>query len=227
MLKAVITGDIVQSTGLSARHRQVLMVNIEKALKAWDKSFKMKSEMFRGDSFQCLMGPVNALRAALVIKTHIRSLNPSELYKAQKLKSPKQKSVVFSANYIFDARIAIGIGDTEPVTQKLASSHGEAFTLSGRLLDDIKNTRQTLAIATDDPFDDELATEAILLDALIGKTSALQCRVLNLKLLDYTEIQIARKLGIYQSAVNQRSSAASWHAIEKMISRFEEIYTHE
>ena len=227
MLQAVITGDIVHSTKLTTEHRKSLLINIEKALKLWDKSFKMKSEIFRGDSFQCLVNPIHGLRVALIIKTYIRSLNPSELYDLQKRKDPDQKVARFYTNYIFDARIAIGIGQTEPTNQKLASSYGTAFTISGHLLDDIKNTRQSLAIGSNDDFHHELYIESILLDALIAKTSALQCRVLYLKLLDNTEIQIADKLQIAQSAVNQRSTSGSWNAIQSMLDRFEEIYDHE
>ena len=213
MIKAVITGDIIHSTKLSIEHRQLLVANIQKALKAWDKPFDMKSEIFRGDSFQCLLPVANALQVALLIKTRIRSLNPSELYDLQLRKNPNQTKAMFFTNHIFDARIAIGIGETGATVQKLASSHGAAFTISGHLLDDIKNSRQTLAIASDDEFSDELATESILLDALISKTSALQCQVLNLKLLNFTEIQIAGKLDIAQSAVNQRSTSGNWNAI--------------
>ena len=72
--------------------------------------------------------------------------------------------------------------------------------------------------------DDELETESILLDALISRTTALQCEVINLKLLGYTEMEIARQLKIMQSAVNQRSISGNWNAIEAMVKRFEIIY---
>jgi hypothetical protein len=227
MVKAVITGDIIHSTKLPSEHRKVLLSDIEQALKRWDKSFKMKSEMFRGDSFQCLVDPVYGLRVALIIKTYIRSLNPSMLYDLQNRKNPNKKAAVFYTKFIYDARVAVGIGQIEAIGQRLASSHGPAFTTSGHLLDDIKNTRQSLTIGSNDEFDAEWGTESFLLDALIAKTSALQCKVLYLKLLNNTEIQIADKLQIAQSAVNQRSTGGSWNAIQRMLGRFEEIYSHE
>jgi hypothetical protein len=52
----------------------------------------------------------------------------------------------------------------------------------------------------------------------------LQCEVINLKLLEYTEIEIARKLKINQSAVNQRSIAGNWGAIHSAVKRFAKIY---
>ncbi len=183
MIKAVITGDIVHSTRLSAAHRSVLLRDMGQKMKIWDKAFKMKSEIFRGDSFQCMVSPRHGLRAALVIKMYIRSLGPGELYAIPKRKGTNQKKPVSAANYIFDARMAIGIGATEDINRKLASSHGTAFTISGHLLDGIKNTKQSLAIGSADRFADELGAESVLLDALIAKTSALQCKVLYLKLL--------------------------------------------
>jgi DNA-directed RNA polymerase specialized sigma subunit len=227
MLKAVITGDIIQSTKLTPEQRQSLLENIERNLKILDEVYKMKSEIYRGDSFQCLLNTENALIVALIIKTYIRGLNPSVLYDLQSRKEPLKKNSIFYTNYIFDARIAIGIGETEETNKKLASSNGQAFLISGHLLDEIKNTKQTLIIGSSDEYNDELETESILLDAIISKTSALQCHVINLKLRNLTEIQIAEKLNIGQSAVNQRSTAGNWNAIESMRFRFEEIYGHD
>jgi hypothetical protein len=167
MLKAVITGDIIQSTKLTPEQRQSLLENIERNLKILDEVYKMKSEIYRGDSFQCLLNTENALIVALIIKTYIRGLNPSVLYDLQSRKEPLKKNSIFYTNYIFDARIAIGIGETEETNKKLASSNGQAFLISGHLLDEIKNTKQTLIIGSSDEYNDELETESILLDAII------------------------------------------------------------
>lgn len=228
MIKAIITGDIIHSTKLDAIQRTILFERIAKALKQWDKNFKMRSETFRGDSFQCLIDkPALALRIVLIQKTFIRSLNPSELYNVINQKKPLAQKKVMLPTWIFDARIAIGIGNVENLSNRLASSGGEAFQLSGQLLDTIKNKKQSIAIATNDKFQDELETEFKLLDAIISKTSALQCQVILQKLLGHTEHQIAEKLNIQQSAVNQRSTNGNWNAIETMLNRFEKIYSHE
>lgn len=228
MTKAVITGDIIHSTKLNAEQRNILFERIAKALKQWDKDFKMRSETFRGDSFQCVIdNPKLALRVVLIQKTFIRSLNPSELYKVINHNKPRSQKKIILPTWIFDARIVIGIGEVEYLSNRLASSGGEAFQLSGQLLDSIKNKKQSIGIATNDKFNDELETEFKLLDAIISKTSALQCQVIFQKLLGYTEHQIAEKLNIHQSAVNQRSMNGNWNAIEIMLNRFEKIYSHE
>lgn len=224
-MKAVITGDIIQSTRLSAEHRSMLVKKIQQALKTWEADFKFKSEFFQGDSFQCLLQhPHLSLRVALLMKTYIRSLNPTTAFSPNKM--PEKRSGILLPANIIDARIAVGIGEAEAGT-KLATSNGMAFALSGHLLDDLKNSKQTFAIATDDGYNDELETESVLLDALISKTTALQCEVINLKLLSYNETEIAKQLKIIQSAVNQRSRSGNWNAIDAMVDRFEEIYSKE
>lgn len=227
-MKAVITGDIIHSTKLDAQYRTMLFDRIAKELKNWDKSFDMRSETFRGDSFQCLTNrPAMALRIVLIQKTFIRSLNPSEIYNVANQGKPKDQKKIILPTWILDARIAIGMGNIDYISNRLASSGGEAFQLSGQLLDNLKTKKQSIGIATNDKYHDELETEFKLLDAIIAKTSALQCQVILQKLLGHTENQIAEKLNINQSAVNQRSMNGNWNAIETMLNRFEKIYTYE
>jgi hypothetical protein len=224
-LKAVITGDIIQSTRLPSEQKMAIFNSIKKYLKLLGKNYTMKSEVFRGDSFQCLItDPADALRVALLIKTFIRSLNPTEMYHIMRESDKKKGTNTFFTSWIFDARLAIGIGKTELETKTLANSDGEAFYLSGFLLDDIKSSKQHFAIASNDKFSDEWKTESILLDAIIRRTTALQCEVINYKLELKTETEIANRLKIGQSAVNQRSNSGEWHAIEAMVDRFEKVY---
>ncbi len=223
-MKAVITGDIIQSTRLAAEQRSRLVREIQKALKTWEADFKFKSEFFQGDSFQCLLlHPHMSLRVALLMKTFIRGLNPTAPFSLAPKKLPGKKTGILLPTNIIDARIAVGIGEAESGT-KLATSNGRAFALSGHLLNELKKSKLAFGIATDDDYNDELETESVLLDALISKTTALQCEVINQKLLGYNEIQIAKELNIIQSAVNQRSRSGNWNAIDAMVDRFEEIY---
>ncbi len=221
MDSAVITGDIIQSSKLDAETRQWLMRSLKAALEQWDNDFEMESELIRGDSFQCLISnPELALKIALLIRTYIRSLNPTAAYDIYHRENP----AILLTNWLFDVRIAIGVGGIDYEGDTLAESDGEAFHLSGRALDLLKDSRQNLAIVSTDKNKEELATMAPLLDAIISKTTALQCQVINLKLLEYTEIEIARMLEINQSAVNQRSVAGNWGPIQSAVKRFGKIY---
>jgi hypothetical protein len=222
---AVITGDIIHSTKLSNNNIVTLINNIKEALFEWSKNYKMRVEFYRGDSFQCLLGKPNiSLRVALIIKTYIRSLNPSELFNIEKHSDRGKKIPMIYTNWLLDARITIGIGAADLSGGNLANSHGDAFTLSGRLLDDMKESKRSFGIATSDNFHSEFFMESLLLDTIIAKTTALQCQVINLKLLGYTELEIAKKLKIAQSAVNQRSISGNWNAIDAMVKYFEKRY---
>ena len=223
---AIITGDVIHSTRMDIKQRDWLFNQIVGALEQWDKDFGMKSETFRGDSFQCLIKkPIDALKLALLQKTFIRSLDHKDANEINGSKSTR--TIGLLRPWIFDARIAIGIGEVNLLSSRLASSGGEAFQLSGQLLDKMKSKKQSLAISTNDEFNEELETEFVLLDAIISKTTSFQCEVINLKILGYTEVEIAKRLNIMQSAVNQRSNSGNWNAIESMIKRFEKIYNEK
>lgn len=224
-MKAVITGDIVESTKLTAEDRAWLIKSLQRTLKTWDKDFGTQSEIYRGDSFQCLVHePMNALRLAVLIRTYIRSLNPSEVYDIYKKKNPANLKSFAATRWMFDARMAIGIGQIDKPTGNIKTSDGEAFQLSGRELDTLKSGRQMMAIRTNDEYSEELDTEIQMLDFILGKATAMQCEVINLKLLGYTEIEIAKDLKIGQSAVNQRSVSGGWNVINRAVDRFEAIY---
>ena len=60
-----------------------------------------------------------------------------------------------------------------------------------------------------------------LLDVIISGCSAKQCEVVFYKLLNFTEQDIAKKTGKYQSTISQHSTASGWSAIEKAVSYFE------
>ncbi len=225
MVKAVITGDIVQSTKLDIEDRKWLIKSLQRSLKHWEKDYGIKSEIYRGDSFQCLVDdPMDALRFTLLVRTYIRSLNPSETYDIYKRKNTVlTKSVIFT-QWMYDTRMAIGIGPVDEPTANIKTSDGLAFQLSGRELDTMKGNRKMMAIRTNDENEPELETEIEMLDFIISRTTALQCEVINLKLLDYTELEIAKHLKIGQSAVNQRSVSSGWNVISKAVERFETIY---
>jgi hypothetical protein len=224
-MKAVITGDIIKSGNIDLQNRKLLLDELEYALDLWSKDYDMTYELFQGDSFQCLLySPENALRLMLIIKTFIKSLNPNE---AGHIKRPGAKIKTTFPIWLFDARIALGIGNTEPIQKSLGQSNGDAFILSGHLLDELKESKQTLDIITTDSFSEELHTECVLLDNIISRTTALQCEVVNLKLLGFNETKIATRLNIGQSAVNQRSTSGGWGAINTMVQRFENIYLND
>lgn len=224
-MKAVITGDIIHSTRLTPVNKRMLIDSIDTALKQWSKDYHFQYEIFRGDSFQCLLtDKKDALRITLLIKTFIKSLNPGDPGEARRKRGLKINVVL--PVWEFDVRLAIGIGETGTVEKALGRSDGSAFVLSGRTLDDLKNKKQSIGIATQDAHHEELETELQLLDYIVSRMTALQSEVICRKLLDHTEIFIANELGINQSAVNQRSNNAGWSAVAGLLQRFEKLYAN-
>lgn len=219
MRKAVLTGDVIHSTKLEPIKLYALFQTLEKELHSLSDQYNMRYELFRGDSFQCLVQePSHSLRITLQIKMFIRSLAAQEDSKDKSGRPAKSGNIT-------DARMALGIGEAEAFDQRLATANGTAFQLSGRALDELKDARQHLIIDSDDMHKQEWRTASILLDALISRTSASQCQVLYYKLKGLTETEIGSMLNIGQSAVNQRASSGNWTAINAMLNRFEEVYS--
>jgi hypothetical protein len=226
MKVAVISGDIINSGKLPVKQREVLYKKLEAFLKKLGKKGEyFKGETNQGDWFQCLVDhPQEALRYALIIKTYLKSFHESELVIA---KIPKGKKV--EASISIDARISLGIGNVDFIGARLGSSDGEAFRISGRLLDKIKKTNHSLigGVDKEEKLNGELENLLVMLDLILSKTTSLQCQVIMRKLLGKKETEIAKELHILQSAVNQRSTAAGWNAIESAVNRFETIITNE
>jgi DNA-binding NarL/FixJ family response regulator len=62
-----------------------------------------------------------------------------------------------------------------------------------------------------------------LLDVLLNNATARQCNILHYKLLGFSELDIAQKLGVNQAAVNQHSTAVGWNAIEHTLKYYEQL----
>jgi len=226
--RAVITADIIRSSKLTSDDRITLFNSIKDVLNRTDEDFNTVSEIFRGDSFQCLIkNPKDALKVALIIKTFIRSLNISEVHEVKSVSRPANRKSIIYPVWMFDVRMGVGIGSVDLPMGKLGTSSGAAFQLSGGKLDELKDSRQKFSIASDDVHNKELEMESALLDAIINRTTALQCEVIYYKLLGYNETQIAKNfLQIEQAAVNQRSTSGCWNVISKMVDYFESLYNH-
>jgi hypothetical protein len=217
MIKGVITGDIIESTKLSDEENNTLIQGLKYIIDELEQNKTIRGEIFRGDSLQCLVHkPSQTLKIALLIKTYVKGID--SINKKQKNELDKLIN-----KPIFDIRLAIGIGEINSEKEKLSISQGEAFNLSGRLLDDMKN-KQTIAIKTNDKYKEELDTSFKLLDFILSNATQNQCEVIYYKLKGLTEVEISEKIGINQSAINQRSNSSGWSSINSLIQRFESIY---
>jgi len=206
---AVLTGDIVGSTKLApnemAKVRQTVRDSVREAVRAFvlrNDPITRGAEFFQGDSWQILLGdPSNALRLALLI----------------------QASLLVEANT--ETRTAIGIGRVDSIEKTSAISTGEAFTLSGRALEDMSGAdRLTGALSgeSDKTFALWFPTLLHLCSRLTRKWSRRQAEVMRLWLLlpMPTYEKISSDLDITVQSVGDVLSSANLPALREVIELF-------
>jgi hypothetical protein len=224
MDRAVISGDIIAFTGLSDADKSNIEHSISELFSELEAKYDVFGRMIKGDYLECYIpDPTHALRVALLIKSYIKAY-------ALELRDSKDKRL--SAFKTYGIRLAIGIGEIARFDRVKGIIDGEAIYFSGRIISDVSATfdkeriviKSTLFIKTnDEQLTSELEPLLALLDVLISKATAKQSNVLFLKLMGNNEETIAKKLGLFQSTVNEHSTSIGWNAIEKAVSYFEKL----
>lgn len=211
---ATISADIVSSTSLSKDETIELKQKIEEQFVLLKEKYpNFWGRQIKGDYIECLVPDVShALRIAFIIKTCIKSFGIVE----------KKGTKNFQT---YGVRIAIGIGNMRIVDKEQGIMDGEAIYLSGRAIENMGSpNRGTLTIEiSDKQLAMPLRTVALLTDALINNATKRQSEVLYYKLLSTKEMDIAEKMGIKQSSVNEHSTLAKWYCIEEALNYFEQI----
>lgn len=113
---AILTGDLVQSSALEPTQYPAVLQELQLCLARFCPAGIAAPVIFRGDGFQLATLPHLAFAAALQIRLTLIS----------------QRT---------DARIAIAVAPTEQLRADLNQSTGQAFTLSGQLLDKMQDER--------------------------------------------------------------------------------------
>lgn len=206
---AVLTGDLVDSSKLSAAESRAALQTLQEAAERFaatvDGAPPAALDTFRHDSWQWpAPRPELAVRAALYLRAALKMTSP-----------PKRK---------LDTRIAIGIGTVEELdTQRVSNSRGPAFTASGKALDGMKDRRLTLAAAQElQPALEELASGSIpLLDCIVSGWTPKEARVVRGALLGWTQEQTAEHWPpdsdgkrITRQAVGRSLARAHWNRVE-------------
>lgn len=198
--QAVITGDIVNSTRLPASKTSRLTRRI---IEIFDNN---KNEFYRGDSFQAyIKEPKEALRLALLCRTAAINIAKDE-------------------KVVSDVRISIGIGNITGIVRTLKTAKGEAFVLSGRMLDEIIKTEQRLAITSSNRLANEgLQVIADYINSIFQLMTAKQAEVIFELLLGQQQQAVAKKLKKTKSSIHQRVTAGRWPEIERLLQQYENI----
>ncbi|MDE5875933.1 MAG: hypothetical protein K2H47_00275 [Muribaculaceae bacterium] len=204
-LGAIITGDIVNSTKLTVDERELMLNTLQMIPEVLSPIQNVSIEIFRGDSFQLRIPNLGlALRCALAIRAWLRC------HKIHKSK-------------VLDARLAIGIGTLDYEADSLSTSDGEAYRLSGRLLDSMNKSR--LEIIT--PWyevNDELKLLTAFADDIVSSWSQNQSKVILLSLITLkNHVELSKELKISRQMVDKSLKSSKKELIEAYIKQYEKL----
>ncbi len=158
MIKGVITGDLVNSTNIAAKWRQTVVNALQKCVAESLPLTSVKLEMYRGDSFQVVVDkPEYALAVAIALRAKLKAETPD-----------KQE--------MWDARLAVGIGEISFESDNIVTCDGEAFRLSGRSFDHIGKKRLIISTPWLD-FNNEMELVTRFADDVITSWTARQAGV--------------------------------------------------
>ena len=213
---ATISADIVQSTSFETKD----LIELRKQLHSLFHDIERDmlpgfwGRIVRGDMIECFVPDGGkALRIAIVIKLFVRMF-------ADQVPSS-------SLTRQHGIRFSIGIGSLKYVEKNEDIIDGPAIYISGRNLDAIsveKDVYAAIGLESDPRGIYRLLESYVsLVDNLIRAYSIKQAQVVFYKLQGYKEQQISKLLGIYQSAVNSRSTLARWNLLEMAIKDFENL----
>jgi len=200
-MKAVLTGDIVNSTQLGAAREKKLLRLIAQVLSPH------KYEFYRGDSFQAY---VTAADKGLMLALQCRM---AAISLSDELAPPA-----------FDIRVSIGIGPVQLPVKTLSTAKGEAFVLSGRAFDKIEQQGEKLAIITGNPLANEgLQVIADYINAILNNMTVKQAAVIFELLNGHTQQTVAERMKRSKSTIHQHVTAGRWPEIEKLLRQYENI----
>ena len=197
---AVITGDIIGSSGIAGAKRRKLLTAMNHATeKAVMFLPDFKPEIFQGDSMQgfSIKKRQMALQAGLLIIAMLKAKG-------------------------FNIRISIGLGNTTFSSGKSLTSDGTAFQHSGRNMEELKKKKMMLAAESDnEQWNAEWDVHCTTINYLLERWTVQQSEAVTETLLGSTQQAAAKKLRIHQSAVQQRLKAAAWPVLQTILKRFE------
>lgn len=229
MKYSVISGDIISSTSLRSSDRKIVEDHLLVLLEQLHHHFNTFGRIIKGDYLECVVPEASqGLQVALCIKSFVKSI-PVDIID---YKSEKSRAKLFKIHGI---RLAIGYGTLSRYVPAKGIIDGEAIYISGREISGettynkerivIKNT--LFFNSAEDQLNANFKPILSLLDVLLSKATARQSEVLFLKLLGKSEEEIAKQLGIGQSAVNQHSTSVGWNAIEEAVNYFNQVISKQ
>lgn len=221
---STISADVISYTSLYEDEKRTLESGIKELITDLTKKYQDYSfygRLVQGDYIECaLQSPKHALRIALLLKTFIKT------YDFNKKNAKDIRLKYFNQHGI---RLAVAIAQLTTFDPINGIIDGEAIYMSGRAIKNLSTSnkqkiiiKQTMFFCMNDKkIQEQFDTFFLLLDTLISKCSAKQSEIIYYKLLNLSEKEISIKLQKSQSAISERSTAAGWLSIEKLVTYFE------
>ena len=205
MIKGVITGDLVNSTNIATKWRQTVIDTLHVCVEESTPLTPIKLEMYRGDSFQVVVDkPEYALAIAIALRAKLKAETPD----GQKL---------------WDARLAVGVGEISFESDNIVTSDGEAFRLSGHSFDHIGKKRLSISTPWSD-FNANIELVTRFADNLITSWTAKQARVVYQSML-FPKLQkdLAEELDMTRQNFNYHWSSARGQLILDYVEYFKSL----
>ncbi len=206
-LRAVLTGDVVDSSQLGAEQRRALPRVLKEAARQLQKTFPKAIPspiaVFRGDSWQLIVSePALSLRAGLLFRSCVIASS--------------------GAGLRLDTRMAIAVDTIDFVPSgRVSEGDGPAYRASGEALDKLAGGIRMSFIGPGTPA---LLTATIgLLDAIVQDWTALQALAIKGRLrgLTQAEIAVGWPEAITQQTVARHLARAHWPVVEDVLLKFE------
>ena len=205
-IKGVITGDIIGSSQIKIEHRGDLLTCLNTMGDELQCVSPFRMEMYRGDSFQMLVeDPSKAIKIAILLRAGLIYHTPNK------------------NDGVWDARISVGIGGIDFMSDNIVTSDGEAFMLSGTQLDNIGKRR--LVVKT--PWEEvnkELEMSTAFVDNIILGWSSTQAGMMYMSLRqDKSKKDVAEMTGTSVQNVRNVLANAKESLIVKYLEHNSEI----
>lgn len=196
---AILTADIINS----AAHEVPRWIEPLKAYLSRYGESPVDWDIYRGDELQLRVPPEQALEAAIGLKALVRS------------------------HAGMDIRVGIGLGTETHRAPRVAESNGSAYRNSGRLLEALGASKLRMQVKSDCTEADP-ALNLMLKLALhfMDQWSQVSAEAIGRVLAhpEASQTDIARQLGIRQSAVSQRQSRARLDLVRDLLAYYRSDY---
>ncbi|MBL4630645.1 MAG: hypothetical protein JKY14_05615 [Paraglaciecola sp.] len=200
----VITGDIVDSQKIEPENYDNMLYTLERTFTELKERRDVTFEIYRGDAFQAIFSnPVDAVKSAVIIRLALKTAISS-----------------------FDVRQNVGIGGVTSRRSDIKTSTGEAFTLSGKGLDNIRSSY--IAVTTNNKqFQSKIGLLTKFLDAHLSGLTLIQSETLLCYLTseDKSHEFIASSLSKTRSNTTKLLNAGHYQLIDEYSSYFDSCFT--